>query len=89
MANHDCNDDSNACNVQFSVDTNSAECIANRQYSRGDTLTIFYGRRSNADHLLHNGFVPTTNAYDYYKLKLGKNGWKYSFCSRLHSSSGD
>uniref|UniRef100_A0A0K0DDK7 SET domain-containing protein n=1 Tax=Angiostrongylus cantonensis TaxID=6313 RepID=A0A0K0DDK7_ANGCA len=37
----------------------------------GDAVSMFYGRRSCAEHLLHNGFVPPdNNPFDSYKLKI-------------------
>ena len=38
-----------------------------------DEFTIFYGVRTNADFLVHNGFVPSggDNPHDAYILKLG------------------
>ncbi len=34
-------------------------------------MTIFYGRRTNQELLIHNGFVSCENNFDAYELKLG------------------
>ena len=48
------------------------QIVAARGYESNKPVNIFYGRRSNAEHLLHNGFVPEgQNSADRYKLKIG------------------
>ena len=50
------------------------QIVAARGYESNKPVNIFYGRRSNAEHLLHNGFVPEgQNSADRYKLKIGQS----------------
>ncbi|PIO71589.1 hypothetical protein TELCIR_06513 [Teladorsagia circumcincta] len=52
---------------------------------------MFYGRRSSADHLLHNGFVPAgENPFDSYKLKisLGRSDKNFKEKQKLFSEMG-
>jgi len=63
--------------TDFNDDTGETFCMANRDFKSGEEFTIFYGKRTNADFLVHNGFVPVgsdgriINAHDSYVLKLG------------------
>ena len=56
---------------RFLILSASYPCIVAEEF------TIFYGKRTNADFLVHNGFVPAgsdgriINAHDSYVLKLG------------------
>lgn len=45
--------------------------MAWRDFNAGEQVFIFYGARSNADLLVHNGFVHTGNEHDSVKLRLG------------------
>ncbi|VDK48053.1 unnamed protein product [Anisakis simplex] len=81
MANHDLNaNNRQPLTVHFSVEDECACIKAASDYSVGDEVTIFYGNRSSAQFLLHNGFVADgENKFDTYKLKIGfrrddKNG---------------
>jgi hypothetical protein len=39
----------------------------------GEEVNIYYGKRTNARFLLHNGFIPELpNPDDLYDLKIGK-----------------
>jgi len=46
-------------------------CLAHRDFSVGEQLTIFYGVRANCDLLVHNGFVFPDNQTDGLTLRLG------------------
>lgn len=72
----------------FSMVLDRSECIAWRNFSAGDQVFIFYGARSNADLLVHNGFVYTENTHDSYRLWLGvaKSDPLYSLKTKLLES---
>lgn len=42
-----------------------------RDFKAGEQVCIFYGERSNADLLVHNGFVFEDNAHDNVCIQLG------------------
>lgn len=46
---------------------------AMEDFKAGDQLFIMYGKRSNAQALIHNGFMYQDNPYDVVKIKLGLN----------------
>jgi len=46
-------------------------CYAGHDYEKNSEFTIFYGRRSSVDFLVHNGFVPQNYHHDFYHLELG------------------
>ncbi|KHN81953.1 Histone-lysine N-methyltransferase setd3 [Toxocara canis] len=72
MANHDFCSQEGPLSVHFSVDGDYACIKAAKDYAVGDEVTIFYGKRTSRQFLLHNGFVPDgENKYDAYKLKIG------------------
>ncbi len=80
MANHkgrDEGDSQDNVSVNYCPVNDVAGCTATDDYVFGQEVTIFYGMRSNGDHLLHNGFVPDDNANDYVRVRLG-NGWSCS-----------
>lgn len=55
----------------YQVETKSCVCIAPRNYCAGEQINIFYGKRSNADFLVHNGFVYPENHHDAVKIRFG------------------
>ncbi|CAH1792481.1 unnamed protein product [Owenia fusiformis] len=57
--------------TDFNLKKNSSECYALRNFSKADQIFIFYGRRSNAEFLLHSGFIPSDNQSDRIGIKLG------------------
>lgn len=65
-----------------------SECVAWRNFSAGEQVFIFYGARSNADLLVHNGFVYPENIHDSYRLWLGvaKSDPLYSLRTKLLDS---
>ncbi len=46
-------------------------CQANRDFGPGEQVFIFYGARTCAEQLIHNGFVDTNNAHNALTLKVG------------------
>ena len=46
-------------------------CYAAHSVAAGDEVCIYYGPRSNAELLLHSGFVYPNNRQDYLKIRLG------------------
>lgn len=61
--------------LQLSTDfvktDNVCVCYADSDYSADDQVYIFYGVRTNADFLVHNGFVYPDNEHDAVKIRLG------------------
>ena len=55
-ANHECHQDSEI-STDFDEEKDGTICMANRDFTKGEQFTIYYGKRSNADLLVHNGFV--------------------------------
>ena len=56
LANHECHSGSEI-STDFDDANNITICMANRDFEKGEQYTIYYGKRSNADLLVHNGFV--------------------------------
>ena len=71
FSNHQSRPDSEL-STDYSEEANSTVCMAERDFKKDEEFTIFYGVRSNADFLVHNGFVMREKNYnDAYVLKLG------------------
>ncbi|XP_034658850.1 actin-histidine N-methyltransferase [Drosophila subobscura] len=47
------------------------DCTAQEDCKAGEQFFIYYGDRSNADLLVHNGFIDVNNRKDYVKIRLG------------------
>ncbi|GIY88642.1 actin-histidine N-methyltransferase [Caerostris extrusa] len=64
-----------------------------KSFSRGEEVCMFYGPRTNAEFLVHNGFVYPENENDAVEIKLGisKNdplcSQKNELCSKLNISA--
>ena len=58
--------------TDFSVEQNCSECFALRPFTMGEQIYIYYGSRSNAELLLHNGFLYKGNKNDKIHLRLGR-----------------
>merc|ERR1719412_438104 len=67
FANHD----NGILSTDYDPDTPATVCVAHKDFSAGDQLTIFYGVRANCDLLIHNGFVFPDNQSDYLTVRLG------------------
>lgn len=61
-----------------------------RDFHVGEQVCIFYGERSNADLLVHNGFVFEENAHDKVSIQLGvsKSDPLFQMKERLLASMG-
>lgn len=61
--------------VQFSTDFDSENrrsvCHASRDFGNSEQVFIFYGRRTCAEQLIHNGFVDVNNSFDALALRIG------------------
>jgi len=68
LANHE---ESEAISTDFSDQTQTLICYAGHDYEKNTDFTIFYGKRTSIDFLVHNGFVPQNFRNDYYCLELG------------------
>ncbi|KAL0280513.1 UNVERIFIED_CONTAM: hypothetical protein PYX00_001782 [Menopon gallinae] len=66
-----CNHTNGYLTTQFKSELKRSECLAFKAFKEGEQVLIFYGKRSNSDFLLHNGFVYPENQHDSYRLKLG------------------
>ena len=63
LANHEFHMESEV-STDFDEANDETICMANREFSKGEQFTIYYGKRSNADFLVHNGFVYTVDSID-------------------------
>jgi len=68
LCNHE--DSEHLC-TDYNEEEQTLICYAGHDYEQGSEFTIFYGRRSSVDFLVHNGFVPLNYRHDYYNLELG------------------
>lgn len=57
--------------TDFVKSDNVCVCYADSDYSTDEQTYIFYGVRTNADFLVHNGFVYPDNEHDAVKIRLG------------------
>jgi len=57
--------------TDFVKSSNACVCYADGEYAADDQVYIFYGVRTNADFLVHNGFVYPDNEHDAVKIRLG------------------
>uniref|UniRef100_A0A4W3JDM1 protein-histidine N-methyltransferase n=1 Tax=Callorhinchus milii TaxID=7868 RepID=A0A4W3JDM1_CALMI len=55
----------------YNLEDDRCECVALQDYKEGDQIYIFYGTRSNAEFVIHNGFFFNNNSHDRVKIKLG------------------
>ena len=75
--------------TDFDKDAQAVTCMANKELNLSDNFTIFYGKRSNMDLLVHNGFVLDNNPFNTLIINLGisKNDQlarsKYDLLSKL------
>lgn len=59
--------------IHYVPDLRQIECRTMKDIEGNEQIFMFYGKRTNAEYLIHNGFVPNQpNPNDTYSLKLGK-----------------
>ncbi|XP_067681659.1 actin-histidine N-methyltransferase-like [Haliotis asinina] len=66
-----CNHSNGYFTADYSVEKDCSECYTLREFKAEEQIFIFYGARSNAEFLVHNGFVYPENEHDRLCLKLG------------------
>lgn len=59
--------------IHYDLNLRQIECKTMKNIEKNEQIFMFYGKRTNAEYLIHNGFIPDqANPYDTYLLKLGK-----------------
>nr|XP_023684573.1 histone-lysine N-methyltransferase setd3 [Paramormyrops kingsleyae]XP_023684574.1 histone-lysine N-methyltransferase setd3 [Paramormyrops kingsleyae] len=66
-----CNHTNGLITTGYNLEDDRCECVALMDYKKDEQIYIFYGTRSNAEFVIHNGFFYETNAHDRVKIKLG------------------
>lgn len=66
-----CNHTNGLITTGYNLEDDRCECVALQDYKQNDQIYIFYGTRSNAEFVIHNGFFFEDNAHDRVKIKLG------------------
>lgn len=66
-----CNHQDGKFSTDFEFESKSAICYAMQNFTKGKEVTIYYGNRPNCTFFIHNGFVYSSNANDYLKIRLG------------------
>lgn len=59
--------------IDYDLSDQSAKCYALKDIKKDEKLTLFYGRRTNCEMLIHNGFVCKFNQFDSFDMRLGMN----------------
>ncbi|XP_071161470.1 actin-histidine N-methyltransferase-like [Mytilus edulis] len=66
-----CNHCNGTITTDYNMESDCSDCFALKEFKQGDQISIFYGARSNAELLVHNGFVYPENDMDRTAIKLG------------------
>ncbi|GCB69223.1 hypothetical protein scyTo_0013939, partial [Scyliorhinus torazame] len=66
-----CNHTNGLITTGYNLEDDRCECVALQDYKAEDQIYIFYGTRSNAEFVIHNGFFFNNNSHDRVKIKLG------------------
>lgn len=66
-----CNHCNGTITTDYSMEQDCCDCFALREFKKDEQVFIFYGARSNAELLVHNGFVFPENELDRTAIKLG------------------
>ncbi|XP_017782395.1 PREDICTED: histone-lysine N-methyltransferase setd3 [Nicrophorus vespilloides] len=66
-----CNHTNGNISTDYNPMEDRSECLAVRDFKKGEQLFIFYGARTNSDLFIHNGFVYEENEHDGFALSLG------------------
>jgi len=57
--------------IHYDLNLRQIECKTMKDIEQNEQIFMFYGKRTNAEYLIHNGFIPNqSNPYDTYLLKL-------------------
>lgn len=66
-----CNHTNGLITTGYNLEDDRCECVALKDFKENEQIYIFYGTRSNAEFVIHNGFFFQDNAHDRVKIKLG------------------
>ncbi|XP_078516265.1 actin-histidine N-methyltransferase [Lissotriton helveticus] len=66
-----CNHTNGLITTGYNLEDDRCECVALQDFKEGEQIYIFYGTRSNAEFVIHNGFFFDNNSHDRVKIKLG------------------
>ncbi|XP_041669273.1 actin-histidine N-methyltransferase [Cheilinus undulatus] len=66
-----CNHTNGLITTGYNLEDDRCECVALQDYKENEQIYIFYGTRSNAEFVIHNGFFFQENTHDRVKIKLG------------------
>ncbi|XP_076834437.1 actin-histidine N-methyltransferase [Brachyhypopomus gauderio] len=66
-----CNHTNGLITTGYNLEDDRCECVALQDYKENNQIYIFYGTRSNAEFVIHNGFFFEDNVHDRVKVKLG------------------
>ncbi|KAE8586395.1 hypothetical protein XENTR_v10021654 [Xenopus tropicalis] len=66
-----CNHTNGLITTGYNLEDDRCECVALQDFKSGEQIYIFYGTRSNAEFVIHNGFFFENNLHDRVKIKLG------------------
>ncbi|XP_053701971.1 actin-histidine N-methyltransferase [Synchiropus splendidus] len=66
-----CNHTNGLITTGYNLEDDRCECVALQDYKAKEQIYIFYGTRSNAEFVIHNGFFFQDNSHDRVKIKLG------------------
>ncbi|CAC5396741.1 SETD3 [Mytilus coruscus] len=66
-----CNHCNGTITTDYNLESDCSDCFALKEFKQGEQISIFYGARSNAELLVHNGFVYPENDMDRTAIKLG------------------
>ncbi|KAM4690813.1 actin-histidine N-methyltransferase [Rhinophrynus dorsalis] len=66
-----CNHTNGLITTGYNLEDDRCECVALQDFKDGEQIYIFYGTRSNAEFVIHNGFFFENNSHDRVKIKLG------------------
>ncbi|XP_068194761.1 actin-histidine N-methyltransferase isoform X2 [Antennarius striatus] len=66
-----CNHTNGLITTGYNLEDDRCECVALQDYKENEQIYIFYGTRSNAEFVIHNGFFYQDNIHDRVKIKLG------------------
>lgn len=74
----------------YDMAEDSCKSLAVKDFMAGEQVCIFYGERSNAELLVHNGFVFEANVHDRVSIQLGvsKSDPLYQMKDKLLSAVG-